>query len=880
MIGASVRIRLLLPQLHHSPVGVRASDRDGSISSDAQTLGDPRIKRLDAGCTVHETGTASRCHRPHIHGRSLVLGCLALLVPLTIFAATAWACGPSWLLTVTPTKGPPGTQMTVKGTGFAVGQEVIISGSGGFSATVTPADYTGFSIAMTMPDVPPGVYIVTAEIPPDPGAPPAVVARVAIQVTGPPAPPPSPVADVSPGPTQLVTPETATSSSAATFGGASRDGRRVWFGSPLPMTNDDFTGSDYNLFERADGVTRWLSGPVLAANTNHTFITAHFSAASKDGSRVFFVSNGRLTSQDNDSALDVYERSGGVIKLISKAAAPGFEWTDAEFGGISEDGRRVFFSTPGQLTGDDDDGVRWDVYEYADGVTRLVSVPLGAEIHYGDGARFAAASADGSRVFFRTYDQLTGDDTDGGLDDVYERAGGVTTLVTRGNDAPGANNAQIQFAGVSRDGSRVFFHTQAKMTDDDEDSGRQDVYERSGGITKLVSKPTGVADPATGGARLEAISDDGSRVFFTSEQELTPDDDDTVYTDVYERAGGVTTLISKPSQSGLITPAQSVWFGAITGDGRHVYFETTETMAADDTDTLRCDVFERSEGKTTLISKESGLADPDDGAGADFGGVSDDGSVVFFETDERLVAGDEDDGKKDVYRRASGVTTLISRASDVPDPATRGAWFLGASAGGSIVFFGSEGRYTQDDLDQWSDIYSVGVPDVAADELPGPGAGEPPVEGPRAGPPPASPDTTPPRLMALRLSPQRLRVTRRGRIAPGASTQISFRLSEAAVVTLTFERAVSGRRGDGRCESPAPRNRAGAPCRRYVRIAGSISRRVQAGTARIRFSGRIGRAGALKPGTYRVVAIAVDDAGNRSAKRRASLSVLAAPGRS
>lgn len=136
------------------------------------------------------------------------------------------------------------------------------------------------------------------------------------------------------------------------------------------------------------------------------------------------------------------------------------------------------------------------------------------------------------------------------------------------------------------------------------------------------------------------------------------------------------------------------------------------------------------------------------------------------------------------------------------------------------MFFASEGRYTQDDLDQSSDIYSVGVPDMAADERPGPGTGETPVEGARSDPPPASPDTTPPRLTALRRNPQRLRVTRRGRIVPGASMQIGFRLSEAAVVTLAFERAVPGRRGDGRCASPAPRNRAGAPCRRYVRIAG------------------------------------------------------------
>lgn len=831
---------------------------------------------LTSAGALHETGVASRRHGLYIHGRLLVVGCLVLLAPLTVFAAAAWACGPSWLLTVTPVKAQPGAEITVEGTGFAVGQEVTISGPGGMSASVTPSDHSGFSVVMTIPEVPPGVYLVTAKIPPDPGAPPAVVARVAIQVTGPPVPPPLPVPDVSPGPTELVTPDAGSSEWQATFGGASVDGRRVWFGSPVALTNDDYTGSDFNLFERAGGVTRWLSGPVWAPNAIQTFTSAQFKGASKDGSRVFFVSNARLTSEDNDSAIDVYERSGGVTTLISKAAAPGFEWADAQFGGVSEDGRRVFFSIDGPLN--DDNGPRGGLYEYADGVMRLVSVPAGAGVVYGGLARFVAASADGTRVFFGSHDQLTFDDQDNGLEDIYERAGGVTKLVTRGSEAAGPNNAEFEFAAVSRDGSRVFFHTHAKMTADDQDSGWQDVYERSGAVTKLVSTPTGVADSDSSAARLEAISDDGSQVFFTSEQDLTPDDDDDVYTDLYERAGGVTSLISKPSQDGLISPAEPVWFGGITGDGEHVYFETTQTLTADDTDILRRDVFERSQGKTTLISKASGVADPDEGLGAEFRGVNDDGSVVFFQTHDRLVAGDDDDGQQDVYRRAGGITTLISRASGVPDPGSRAASFLGASSGGSMVFFQSEGRYTQDDFDQLGDIYGVGVPDAAADQPPGPGAVDAPAETPRADPQPPSLDSTAPRLTALRVSPQRLRLSRGARRA--ASTQISFRLSEPATVTLTFERVARGRRSGRRCAQPTPSNRTGAPCRRYIRAAGKITRRAQPGITRIRFNGRIATARPLTPGTYRITAQAQDGAGNRSAKRRANLTVLATTKRS
>src|SRR4051812_17260380 len=70
--------------------------------------------------------------------------------------------------------------------------------------------------------------------------------------------------------------------------------------------------------------------------------------------------------------------------------------------------------------------------------------------------------------------------------------------------------------------------------------------------TTLLSKPTGVADPNTAGVFLNEVTPDGSRVLFSSDQKLTPDDTDTGRTDVYERSGAVTRLVSKPT--GLADP--------------------------------------------------------------------------------------------------------------------------------------------------------------------------------------------------------------------------------------------------------------------------------------------------------------------------------------
>ena len=129
-----------------------------------------------------------------------------------------------------------------------------------------------------------------------------------------------------------------------------------------------------------------------------------------------------------------------------------------------------------------------DVYERSGGQTTLVSTgPTGG--NGAAGASLVGASADGTRVFFRTLESLVSADTDA-TEDVYERSGGQTTLVstgvTGGNGAVGAF-----FAGVSDDGGRVFFRTVESLVSADTDAV-VDVYERSGGQTTLVSTgPTG-----------------------------------------------------------------------------------------------------------------------------------------------------------------------------------------------------------------------------------------------------------------------------------------------------------------------------------------------------------------------------------------------------
>ena len=149
-------------------------------------------------------------------------------------------------------------------------------------------------------------------------------------------------------------------------------------------------------------------------------------------------------------------------------------------------------------------------------------------------------SADGARVLFSTAESLVSADTDT-QNDVYERSGGQTTLISIGPDG-GNGPFGANFQGVSADG-RERSVRDARIAGQRRHRRREmDVYERSGGQTTLISTGpaggNGVSDPS-----FEDVSADGAVVLFSTDESLVSADTDAQF-DVYERSGGQTTLIS------------------------------------------------------------------------------------------------------------------------------------------------------------------------------------------------------------------------------------------------------------------------------------------------------------------------------------------------
>jgi PKD repeat protein len=98
---------------------------------------------------------------------------------------------------------------------------------------------------------------------------------------------------------------------------------------------------------------------------------------------------------------------------------------------------------------------------------------------------------------------------------------------------------------------------------------------------------------------------------------------------------------------------------------------------------------------------------------------------------------------------------------------------------------------------------------------------------------------------------------------PPVGTTFSFSLSEAATVTLTFTKPVSGRKVAGRCVAPTAANKKDRPCTRQV-LAGAFTVSGKAGGNHLLFDGPISKHTKLAPGSY-TVTITASTGGGRSA---------------
>jgi hypothetical protein len=274
------------------------------------------------------------------------------------------------------------------------------------------------------------------------------------------------------------------------------------------------------------------------------------------------------------------------------------------------------------------------------------------------------------------------------------------TLVTNLGSEEGVGGGTFDVLGGSQDCSKVFFTTATHYAGIPAASG-QVLYEWNEGKLRnagIVPGPSGEVPVAASGANMfNAVSEDGSRVFFTAERQTSANPAEIGAGAIFVREGGVTRDVSLSETATPDTNAEYRW---ATPDGSKVFFLAsaglTEESSPSGTDLYEYDL--DAEKLTDLsVSHEAG--------GAQVGGfvaASRDGSHVYFVARAQLVPGrgktlaeNLSANKFSLYGEAGGTLSFVGTVVGNP-PGAEGAELLYMTRAGNRVWSArtsSDGRY-------------------------------------------------------------------------------------------------------------------------------------------------------------------------------------------
>jgi hypothetical protein len=348
-----------------------------------------------------------------------------------------------------------------------------------------------------------------------------------------------------------------------------------------------------------------------------------------------------------------------------------------------------------------------------------------------------AISADGSRIVFQaTADGGVPDPTQSGMTELYDRIGGSSTIEISA-PAEGATPANstpepARFWAASADGSLVFFTSSAELTTQSNTgagNASEDLYQydvNTGALTDLTvdSNP---ADASSGAGVLGVVgaSEDGSYVYFAAKGQLEPgkgvDGQPNLYLSHAGRVSFIATLSAGDEHDWSMFPAELQAY--VTPDGSHLAFMSVNSLTAYDNHDQRTnepdsEVYEYSAETDGLVcaSCDPGGARP---TGSAFIGarldewtstpfyqpraLSDDGSRLFFSSMDPLVS-TATNSHLNVFEYEDGSVYLISSGTSSSDDV-----FLDASPSGNDVFFATRQSLTPSDGDELVDIYDARV---------------------------------------------------------------------------------------------------------------------------------------------------------------------------
>ena len=209
----------------------------------------------------------------------------------------------------------------------------------------------------------------------------------------------------------------------------------IYFYSPQQLDGSKGTLGQRNLYDYREGhvqyVTTFNTGPFCENPSNCSAGPVVRMQVSPNDTHVAFLTASKITAYENAGYLEMYTydpTTGNIIcvSCIPDGASPTSNVEASDNGLFMSNDGRTFFSTDDALVPQDTDGIR-DVYEYVEGRPQLISSGTGSKevglTVAGTGLAktgLIGVSANGTDVYFSTYDSLVARDHNGGSLKFYD----------------------------------------------------------------------------------------------------------------------------------------------------------------------------------------------------------------------------------------------------------------------------------------------------------------------------------------------------------------------------------------------------------------------------------------------------------------------------
>jgi hypothetical protein len=409
--------------------------------------------------------------------------------------------------------------------------------------------------------------------------------------------------------------------------------------------------------ELPGGTLQFIAKVATNAGTPESTVEyQRFSDISSDGSRVVFATDEHVVPGDagRTQGESIYTWNGSSVQLVdvdgggSLLSTCGSTISDAN--GMSASGERVFFTIAPQC------GHLEEVYlaNLKTGSKVKISESLCTRVDCNADAdvTFAGATSSGNFAYLTTTQQLTNADEDTGRDLYRYNVGSAQLTLVSGAASAVTGEVVNQLVFPSEGGERVYFRATGEIIPGESTPGEKLFMADSGGV-HLVAV---ASFPASAEVQLSA---NGGRALFVTETKIGADTDSQGDAFLYDAAAGSLTRLSTGPAGGngeqavrIAAPApvdrHEFEFGntrpyyAITGAGDRAFFQTDESLLAEDTNGV-ADVYEWTNGQLGLVSPGN------QPLRSDFGGASRDGRTVVFATNASLVGRDNDGESRDLY---------------------------------------------------------------------------------------------------------------------------------------------------------------------------------------------------------------------------------------